>query len=157
RWDEPYWGEVIYDNFFVTATTAEDDPLDGEWHTMVVTYDADGGWNDELEEPTGWATVYLDGVSGDGADMDPNIPNIAADTVRIGGSLNTTFPYEEDVGNLSGAVDNIRIYNFALSQQDVRSLPAVPSGPADLNTDGVVDFKDFAILVSMWAEEKHWP
>ncbi|MGD8501909.1 MAG: discoidin domain-containing protein, partial [Phycisphaerales bacterium] len=157
RWDEPYWGEVIYDNFFVTATTAEDDPLDGEWHTMVVTYDADGGWNDELEQPTGWATVYLDGVSGDGTDMDPNIPNIAADTVRIGGSLNAEFPYSEDADNLSGAIDNVRIYNFALSQEDVRSLPAVPFGPADLNTDGVVDFKDFAILVSMWAEQKHWP
>jgi hypothetical protein len=156
-WDEPFWGEVIYDNYYVTDSRAEDDPLDGEWHTMVVTYDADGGWNDELDQPTGWVSVYLDGVSGEGSDMDPNIPNIEADTVRIGGSLNTTFPYEDDAGNLSGSIDNVRIYNFALSPEDVRNYPAAPFGPADLNMDGVVDLRDFAILASMWPEEDLWP
>ncbi|MHC4753344.1 MAG: LamG-like jellyroll fold domain-containing protein, partial [Planctomycetota bacterium] len=161
RWDEPFQSGVIYDNFFVTEAVAEDDPLDGEWHTMVVTYDADGGWDDELEQPTGWAMVYLDGIPGDGTDMDPNIPNIAADTVRIGGSLNTTFPYDQGddtfVGNLSGSIDNLRIYNFALSQEDVRNFPTVPSGPADLNMDGIIDFEDFAILASTWLDEKLWP
>jgi len=157
HWDEPFWGEVIYDNFFVTAAAAEDDPLDGEWHTVVVTYDADGGWNDDLEQPTGWATVYLDGVPGDGTDMDPNIPNIAADTVRIGSSLNTTYPYEVGVGNLSGDIDNLRIYNFALTPEDVLGLPGAPGGPADLNKDGSVDFRDLAILASTWVEEIQWP
>ncbi|GAF96515.1 unnamed protein product, partial [marine sediment metagenome] len=36
------------------------------------------------------------------------IPDIAVDTVRLGGSLNTEFPYEE-VGNLIGSIDNVRI------------------------------------------------
>ncbi|MCK4291555.1 MAG: discoidin domain-containing protein [Planctomycetes bacterium] len=147
HWDEPFWGEVVYDNFYVTASTAEDDPFDGEWHTMVVTYEAD----DE------WFTVYLDGVPGEGTEMNPEIPNIADDTVRIGGSLNTEFPYRNDAGNFSDDIDNVRIYNLALSQEDVFNVSGVLFGPADLNKDGAVDFRDYKIVANTWLEEKLWP
>ena len=50
NWDEPFWGEVVYDNYSVDASAAEDNPLDGQWHTVVVTYDADSEW----------FTVYFD-------------------------------------------------------------------------------------------------
>jgi len=29
NWDEPFWGEVVYDNYSVDAAAAEDNPLDG--------------------------------------------------------------------------------------------------------------------------------
>ncbi|MHC4143214.1 MAG: LamG domain-containing protein, partial [Planctomycetota bacterium] len=147
RWDEPFWGEVIYDNFSVGASAAEDNPLDGEWHTVVVTYDAD----DE------WVTVYLDGIAGAGAELNPAIPDIATDTVRIGGSLNSGYPYDEGVSDLVGDVDNVRIFNFALTPDDVLRLPAVPMGPADLNGDGIVDQADRDILEANMGPEKLWP
>jgi len=157
HWDEPYWGEIIYDNFLVGATTAEDNPLDDEWHTVVVTYNADDGWDDDLEQPTGWVMVYLDGVQGEGTDMNPAIPEIAADTVRIGGSLNVTYPYEEGVGDFDGDIDNIRIFNLTLTLEDVHRFPAVPTGPADLNGDGIVDQADQDIVEANMGSEKLWP
>ncbi|MHC4535364.1 MAG: hypothetical protein ACYS6K_15545, partial [Planctomycetota bacterium] len=70
HWDEPYSGEVIYNNYTVGSATVGDDPLDGEWHNMVVTYDADS----EL------FIVYLDGMAGEAMEMNPAIPGITGDT-----------------------------------------------------------------------------
>ena len=147
HWDEPYWGEVIYDNFWVGGASAENDPLDGEWHTVVVTYDAESEW----------FTVYLDGMAGEGMEMNPAIPEIVADTVRIGGSLNGAYPYDEGAGDLDGDIDNIRIFNFTLTLEDVHRLPAVPTSPADTNGDGIVDQADQDIVEANMGPEKLWP
>ncbi len=147
HWNEPSWGEVIYDNFHIGGSTAEDNPLDGEWHTVVVTYTAE----DE------WVTVYLDGLPGEGAQMNPEIPDIAADTARIGGSLNEEYPYNEDVANLDGDIDNVRIFSFALSAADIYRLPALPTGPADLNGDGIVNQADRDTVDANMGAETLWP
>ena len=147
HWDEPYWGEVIYDNYSVGAATAENNPLDGQWHNMVVTYDS----NSER------VTVYLDRIAGEAAEMNPAIPGITADTVRIGGSLNGSYPYNEDVEDLVGDVDNIRIFNFTLTPEDIYRLPIIPTGPADLNDDGIVDQADQDIVQANMGPEKLWP
>jgi len=147
HWDEPYSGEVLYDNYNVGAATVGDDPVDGQWHNMVVTYDADS----EL------FTVYLDGIAGEAAEMNPAIPDIAADTVRIGGSLNGSYPYNEDVVDLVGDIDNIRIFNFTLTEEDILRLPAVPTAPADLNGDSIVDQADQDIVEANMGPEKLWP
>jgi hypothetical protein len=147
HWDEPYSGEVIYDNYSVGSATVGDDPLDGEWHNMVVTYDADS----EL------FIVYLDRMAGEAAEMNPAIPGITADTMRIGGSLNVAYPYDEGVSDFDGDIDNIRIFNFTLTQVDVNRLPIVPTGPADLNGDGMVDQADQDIVEANMGPEKLWP
>ena len=147
HWDEPYWGEVLYDNYSVGAATAEDEPIDGQWHNVVVTYDTDS----EL------FIVYLDGMAGEAVEINPAIPGIAADTVRIGGSLNSSCPYNEDVLDLVGDVDNVRIFNFALTLEDIIRLPAIPTAPADLNGDGIVDQTDKDIVQANIGPEKLWP
>jgi hypothetical protein len=114
---------------------------------MVVTYDADSES----------VTVYLDRIAGEAAEMNPAIPGIAADTVRIGGSLNGSYPYNEDVENLAGDVDNIRIFNFTLALEDILRLPAIPTAPADLNGDGIVDQTDKDIVQANMGPEKLWP
>jgi hypothetical protein len=147
HWDTPYSGEVIYDNYTVGSATVGDDPLDDEWHSMVVTYDAAS----EL------FIVYLDGVAGEAVEMNPAIPGITADTVRIGGSLNVAYPYDESVSDFAGEVENIRIFNFTLSQSDINRFPLVPTGPADLNGDGMVDQADKDIVEANMGPEKLWP
>ncbi len=147
HWGQPYWSEVIYDNYTVGAATVEDDPVDGQWHSVVATYDADS----EL------VIVYLDGVAGEAAEMNPAIPGIAADTVRIGGSLNSSYPYNEDVLDLIGDVDNVRIFNFTLTLADILNLPTIPTAPADLNGDGIVDQADKNIVEANLGPEKLWP
>ncbi len=57
-----------------------------------------------------------------------------------------------------GRVDEVRIYNRALSEAEVawlagHTLPL--SIPADLHQDDVINFKDFAILASHWLECKY--
>ena len=79
------------------------------------------------------------------------------DTVRIGGSLNAFYPYDEGVSDLVGDVDNVRIFNFTMMPDDVRRLPAVPTGPADLNDDGMVDQADLDIVEANMGPEKLWP
>jgi hypothetical protein len=147
HWGQPYTGEVLYDNYTVGAASVEDDPVDNEWHNMAVTYDADN----EL------FIVYLDGVSGEAVEMNPAIPDIAADTVRIGSSLNDSYPYNEDVVDLIGDVDNIRIFNFTLTQADILNLPAIPTAPTDLNGDGMIDQADQDIVQANMGPEKLWP
>ena len=147
HWDEPYWSEVIYDNYTIGAATAEDDPVDGQWHSVVVTYDADS----EL------FIVYLDGVAGEAAQMNPAIPGIFADTVRIGSSLNDNYPYNQGASNLVGDVDNIRIFNFTLTLENILRLPVIPTAPADLNGDGIVDQADKDIVQANMGPEKLWP
>jgi hypothetical protein len=147
HWDEPYSGEIIYSNYTVGSATVGDDPLDGEWHNMVVTYDA----GSEL------FVVYLDGVAGESVEMNPAVPGITADTVRIGGSLNAAYPYNQGVSDFAGNVDNVRIFNFTLTQLDVDRLPVVPRGPADLNGDGMVDQADKDIVEANMGPEKLWP
>ena len=112
----PDEGEVLYDNFWVGAagaggeTGTGNNPGDGLWRSVLITYDADGtdGTSPLIE------VSLLDGQDWDWAgDFGADIPDIALDTVRIGGSLNAEFPYEElpDPGDWILAVDNIRIYN----------------------------------------------
>jgi hypothetical protein len=59
-----------------------------------------------------------------------------------------------------GAIDDIRIYERALSQAEIASLAGRTepfSEPFDLNVDGAVDFKDFAALAGEWLDEQLWP
>jgi len=144
--DEPFWGEVVYENVDQGDANAEDDEffLDGEWHSAAVTYTADSEW----------VTVFLDGVAGEGEVINPAIPNIAADTVRLGSTLNTASP---DVGDFRGNIDNVRIFNFALTADDIALLPRIPTIPGDVNHDGIVDQADRDIVEANLGPLELWP
>lgn len=61
-------------------------------------------------------------------------------------------------GRYDGALDDFRIYDYALSATEIAYvatrgtgvLPEPPNSPADLNADGIVDFRDFALLAAQW-------
>ncbi|MCF7972975.1 MAG: discoidin domain-containing protein [Phycisphaerae bacterium] len=140
-------GAVVYDNFYVAAAVAAGTVLDDNWHTAVVTFDAEGPFT----------RVYLDGVLGGTAGFNPAVPDIASDTVRIGGSLNETFPYSIVTGDMVGSVDNVRVFTFTLTPNQVSGLPSLPAGPADLNGSGIVDQADKDILEAAMGTEQLWP
>ena len=56
----------------------------------------------------------------------------------------------------SGWMDDVRIYNYALSPAEVGSL-AGASNPGDLDGDGKVVLKDHAVLANGWLDEQLWP
>ncbi len=148
HWDEEDYAEVIYDQFYIGGAGSGDNPLDGEWHSVVATYSA----ADEL------IRVYLDGEPGWDGEWNPEIPDIADDTVRIGGSLNSVYPYDEGVANLIGSIDNLRIFSFVLTDDDAAELPdSIPTHPADVNGDGIVDQADKDIVEANLGTEEMWP
>ena len=75
-------------------------------------------------------------------------------------------------GYFDGDLDDVRIYERALSHGEIVNLAGVPVGgtlrqplqpllstaaDVDLYDDGTVDFKDFAVLMASWLDELLWP
>ncbi|MHC4242584.1 MAG: discoidin domain-containing protein [Planctomycetota bacterium] len=153
-------GAIVLDHFWIGLAEAGAEAYDGEWHTAVVTYSAD----DQT------IVVYLDGEAGEPWEVEvdlPIIPNIEEDTVRIGSSRNPNYPFglpdasdPEFVtdGNFIGNIDNLRIFNFALIDIAAAELPdSIPTHPADLNGDGIVDQADKDIVEANLGTESVWP
>jgi hypothetical protein len=161
-------GEVFYDNFWISSAGAGGEtgtghnPGDGEWHIFAVTYDADEElidihlWDGEDWSWQGW--------------WNPAIPAIEEDTVRIGGSLNATFPYEIDVGDFVGDLDNIRIYDKVLTEIEIRWLAGETDPVVYFPLDSVanlydeepenskmINFKDFAVIADEWLVYQPFP
>jgi len=100
-------GGVVYDNFFRGGfTSSPPDLRDGVAHEIVLNYYA---------EVTRFE-MLVDGVVRGGEIIDPNIPDIEMDSVRIGDSLNTEFPtfvFNNATDEFLGTIDNVRIFNSA--------------------------------------------
>jgi hypothetical protein len=111
---EHYWIEIRYPegNFLNKIDTrTSDNPsgqLDGQWHHLVLILPEDGAFKG-----------YFDGVVAPFRDANP---------VRIhdfGGSISPLFfgTQNESGGNaISGYMDDIRVYNYALSEEEIPGL-----------------------------------
>jgi hypothetical protein len=174
----------IYDNFYKGGTEVYKSEAGGigAWHTVVVTYDADGGicpadpWDPNACPPgtvTGLVTVFIDGLEGtDPLAIDPNIPQDANyDVVRIAASVNPLHMEDLGITPHIGDFNEILIYDVALSEPEVyyvsgiRKPPYIPNtSPAnvvpktppptsyDPNDPDIVNFIDFDYLAAHWLE-----
>jgi hypothetical protein len=160
-------GEVVYDSVGINWMGAGTLLNDGEWHHMVTTYDA----------ATLQHHIYANGVPEtwpppEEAIWDPNITDITTHTVRIGWTYCDDAGYPD--GQFVGYIDDVRIYDYPLSQNEVMYLgggtlyvplvsPAnfVPKvGPFGWNPNNVdmINFKDYTILADHWLEGPTlWP
>jgi len=85
-------------------------------------------------------------------------------TTEILGTSSDTFkigrePFS-DSWYFNGLIDELRVYNTALSEAEIAWLAGRTepfSEPFDLNVDGTVDFKDFAVLADAWLDKVLWP
>jgi len=104
-----------------------------QWHHVCGTYDGR------------YIRLFIDGVE------DPASP------VEYRGGI-TTNDFELCIGeNLErrnrywhGAIDEVRIYNYALSAEQISRLLCPNSRNGDLNNDRKVDMADLALLLSAW-------
>ena len=63
-------------------------------------------------------------------------------------------------GGYNGLMDDLRIYDYALSQPEIAYIATNGTGifnlnlmtPADLNPDNIIDYKDLIILADSWLE-----
>jgi len=95
-WDK---GEGYY-----IATWGGKVPIDGNWHHIVAPYDRDA----EL-------IIYVDG------EVAAKV-NISSKSDSVDNSLNLTIGKQSGGQNFSGSIDDIRLYNRALSAEEVKAL-----------------------------------
>ena len=128
---------------------------DGLWHHIAGTYDS----------ATGKSCVYTDGRLADSAALTGSITYTTRELwIGADGS-------GDDVLNeWNGLIDDVRIYDYALSGEEVAYLATEGTGViyrsltsrANISDDEPkgsksVNFRDFAVLASMWLDEKMFP
>jgi len=111
---------------------------DGAWHHIAMTYDAGGV-----------VTVLVDGVAEDVGPATPIVANNAS--VLVGGAFFDGVPG----GLFTGLVDDVQIYDYAVTESQIRSLfehpgETLPPCPADLDKNGSVRFADLSTLLNTW-------
>jgi len=125
------------------------DPMPG-LHFVVATVDVN-----DANENNVILSLYLDGRLA-GRNTDANlVPSDLGNTPNnwLGRSLYAADPY------FTGSYDEFRIYNRVLSEVEVAQLycSTLARPRADLNDDGVVDFKDMVMILDKWLKETLWP
>jgi hypothetical protein len=155
------FGLIVCENFPVGGVGIQYE-LDAEWHQVITTYNAE----------TTEHRIYLDGEQTlrSSGYWDPNIPDANDDTVRIGSSRNNDTAFLLS-GHFSGSIDNISIYDYTLSYEEVMFLATnsfdlivenVLDESINLYIDGVfpdniINFKDYAVFSNQWLREQSWP
>lgn len=117
--------------------------IDNKWHLVTVTYDGDV------------RVIYIDGLRAGGDNPAPHA--VATSENFLIGKTNTIDVTGEF---FSGAIDDVRVYNYALDPIDIaKSYTNVMGGqvcmvrPAyDLTSDCIVDMADFALFAAEWME-----
>jgi hypothetical protein len=106
----------------------------GEWHHVCGTYDGSD------------ICLYIDGK------QDPENP--AAYRGELGTNTNNLFigRYSGSFssGEWDGLIDEVRIYDYALSADEIIKLLCINPPPGDLDGNCIVDFSDLAIFASNW-------
>ncbi|MBN2511300.1 MAG: immunoglobulin domain-containing protein [Sedimentisphaerales bacterium] len=136
-WVRNYWWDVDF------HASRGINLVDENWHQVIAAYDGD------------IRTIYIDGLR---AGSDNPIPhNVQSSVNFLIGKTNTLNVNGEFY---RGAMDEVRVYNYALDPIDVaKSYTDIMGGqlcvvrPAyDLTGDCVVDMADFALFASQWLE-----
>jgi hypothetical protein len=115
-------------------------PVVGEWEHIGFTFDGTTG------------TLYANGLPAASNDF-----SLGPDT-----EASLVFGSCEALSDNSynGALDEVRLYNRALSSGEVAYLAGRTeafSAAFDLNADDMIDFLDVAILGDTWLDESLWP
>ncbi len=127
------------------------DEWTGRWNHWVFTKDAQG----DAENRRSVMRIYLNGRLYDSRFApDAPIDNITSFVIGTGW-----------YGRYDGLIDDFQIYDRALNEPQAAylatdgtgELPYPESLPADLNSSGAVDFRDFAVLAEQWLHSGLWP
>ncbi len=104
----------------------------GQWVHLAATFS------------NGNLTLYENGLPVDSSTLSTSTINTNTGPLAIGADGSG---YE----SFSGIIDDVRIYDYVVSQPEIQALTNVPVElPFDLNGDSRIDFKDFAMVSSEW-------
>ncbi|HUT30519.1 MAG TPA: LamG domain-containing protein [Sedimentisphaerales bacterium] len=125
---------------------------DNEWIHVAGTYDQ----NEQL--------IYVNGVVEDSnARGAIELFADANDGLGIGGR----YPASDTSGRFEGKIDDVRVYDRAVSRAEIAWLASGGDGVVDLVSEAnlyiddpaaeIINFKDFAKLLESWGVEQLWP
>ncbi len=124
-------------NFYVAdwRIASESFTADDQWHHVAGTYDGSN------------VRIWVDGVEGTPFSYTGSISD-SASPFEIGRIATL------DVYTVNGTLDDVRIYNVALSESEILGLVGLALQKTDLYEDLKIDFKDYAILADKWLDEQ---
>ena len=106
-----------------------------QWNHIVATFS------------NGNMTVYTDGSPANTGTLSTATVNTNADPLAIGAE-------GDGGGPLTGGIDDVRIYDYVLSQDDIDAMLVAPfNAQYDVNNDGIINHKDFAEVVDDWKKD----
>ena len=137
---------------------------DGKWHHIVGYLgpnDIRSGGNDGRMDKA----LYIDGVRVNVGNADFNRPGIGVDNAQMMFAIGCHASSPENFGEFAGgpgfAIDDLRIYNYALDTREIAYLLANPGVEVeclgidgDINGDCTVNLDDFAIEAQNWLVAK---
>ncbi|UCE99680.1 MAG: lamin tail domain-containing protein, partial [Planctomycetota bacterium] len=123
-------GEGGGNNFFLNDTMAIND---GNWHHITAT-----------RKNTEYVRVYVDGTLRKSGSTSFNPYTTEITTIAVRRTNTNTF-----TGYFDGIIDDVRIYDHALSEDEIEAF----TPDADLDGDNDVDWADFALLCANWQKE----
>ena len=118
---------------------------ENQWNHVVVTFDGSS------------AIIYVDGMKEASGDF--ILAEGADATFRIGRN-------DQEIERFEGAIDDMQVFNYALSAEDVVDLFYAETGTTkciygnpigDLDNDCKVDLHDLSILAGSWLDSGHYP
>ncbi len=113
----------------------------GEWTHVAVTWDTSHD-----------AVLYVDGLEIDRADMSVRHFLSRHSKYHLIGAPSDFKGSSGYNRNWNGLIDDVRIYNYALSGDEVRRFLCDRRPRGDVNLDCRVNFLDFAIVASGWLD-----
>jgi len=143
-----YVGDVNGTRYFADGEPGTAPP--DEWLHLACTYDGST------------VKLYVDGLVEGSAEADSIPLSQDANGLAIGNRSDANDrPYH-------GKVDDVRVYNYALSQAEVAWLATDGGGYMPLTSAAniydsepegskAINFRDFAELTTKWLEKKYWP
>jgi len=151
-----------------SITLVTDDDVDKRQAISSVSV-SDGQWHHIVGQRNGdTINTYIDGVLDGTADLpaDYNLSGTSQHNAYIGVVTNNETASPEKF--LIGSVDDLRIYDYALSMSEIINVMGqselyVPlTSPANISDEEpanskTVNFRDFAILTDEWLQELIWP
>ncbi|HUT31362.1 MAG TPA: LamG domain-containing protein [Sedimentisphaerales bacterium] len=136
----------------LSVTSGGDAISENEWIHVAGTYD-----NNEQ-------TCYVNGAE-EGSATRGSIELIADanDGLGIGGR----YPASDTSGRFEGKIDDVRVYDRAVSRAEIAWLASGGDGVVELTSEAnlfiddpaaeVINFRDFAKLLESWGVEQLWP
>ena len=118
-----------------------------EWQHVVAQMDA-----------AGWHRYWINGKNVGNIQVNASLPGQTDTSSVLIGNTHDILPISAPNRHFLGLIDEVRIYNRALSEAEIiermnRGYQAAPNGDpntvsfaADINGDGVVDFADLALV-----------